>query len=206
MRKPSEYIAAAAARVRDSLMSDCSLALAHGDRTATVTRVTTLSRGADAVSDSGVSESIRVLALASDLPDIAQGDPAELDDTFRCVTSVRLDPSRTMQYIGLSSPFDEVQATYGGTRRGTSAAYEINPTLPVLLHDDGNADDYSGALAPTYARRFTAAIRATDWTYDDPPEPSDTIDAIYHGEAVALKVSTVTPHAGWYILQCRTRG
>lgn len=206
MRKPSEFIAAAVRGVRDNLMSDCSRTLAHGCEVGRVTLATTMSRGEDAVSESGVTESMRVLALAADFPDITKGDPAKLDGTLRAVTSVRLDPSRTMQYVGLSAPFKAYSAVYTGTRRGAGGAGDIQHNASILVLDAGNATDYPDAIAPTYERRFLVAIRAADWTYPTTPEVSDNINAAIEGKPLTLKVSVVTRHVGWFILQCRARG
>ena len=64
MRKPSEYIPAAMAKLRRSLIPDCSEVLRHGGRSAEVTRVGAVSKGGDSVTDSDVNENVRVLADA----------------------------------------------------------------------------------------------------------------------------------------------
>ena len=72
--------------------------------------------------------------------------------------------------------------------------------------ENGTADNYTDALAPTYATAYTVAVRRTDWPEVSDPEPSDTIEVAPDGHPLILKVSTVTRHGGWYILKCRTRG
>ena len=93
MRKPSEYLPAAVKGIRCRLMPDCSETLRQGERSATVTRVGTTSRGEDALTDSDVSEGVRVLALAADFPDISKGRLVSLSGAWRIVTNARTDPA-----------------------------------------------------------------------------------------------------------------
>ena len=83
MRKPSEYIAAAARNIRDRLMDDCRMRLTHGDESAMVTCAASVTRGEDEVTDFGASEQVRVLSLASDFPTITKGSVATLGEHTR---------------------------------------------------------------------------------------------------------------------------
>ena len=53
MRKPSEYVPAAMAKLRGGSLSGCSEVLRHGGRTATVTRIGKAKRGGDEVTVAG---------------------------------------------------------------------------------------------------------------------------------------------------------
>ena len=83
--------------------------------------------------------------------------------------------------------------------------FQFQHPLDILLLENGTADNFSDALAPTYATAYTVAVRLADWPEVSSPEPSDTIEVAPDGHPLILKVSTVTRHGGWYILKCRTR-
>jgi len=206
MRKPCEYVAAAMARLRGSSLSGCSEALRHGERGATVTRVGPAQRGGDEVTEAGVAENCRVLAYVADFPGLKTGEAVELGETLRVVTSCATGPVNALLTIGLSAEFEKCPAAYKGTRRENGKARTIQHPLDILLLENGTADNYTDALAPTYATAYIAAIRRADWPEVSDPEPSDTIEVAPDGHPLTLKVSTVTRHDGWYILKCRTRG
>ena len=213
MRTPSQYVAASMAKLQGSLLPDCSATLRHGDEVGTVTRVGSVARGEDAVAESDIPEACRVLANPSDFPCMAKGDAVQLFDggpgeSLRVVTSATADISRSILTVGLSNPFETHGAAYRGTRRESGRVRNIAFSLNVLTLENGRAATYTEALAPTYAENYLVAIRVADWLETSDPEPSDSIDAAdVRGNApVSLKVSTVTRHDGWYILQCRTKG
>ena len=205
MRKPSEYVAAAKARLRGSLHPDCSEVLRHGERTAKVTRIGSPYVGTDPLTGDDVAEAVRVLAFVADFPALCKGEAVELGQTFRVVTSCRMDIAGAGYTVGLSAAFDKCPAAYKGTRRENGKARTIQHPLDILLLENGTADNYTDALAPTYATAYIAAIRRADWPEVSDPEPSDTIEVAPDGHPLTLKVSTVTRHGGWYILKCRTR-
>ena len=206
MRKPSEYVAAAKARLRDSLIPDCSEVLRHGERAAKVTRIGSPSVGDDPLTGEDVAEAVHVLAFVADFPTLCKGAAVELEGTFRVVTSCRMDIAGAGYVVGLSAAFEKCPAAYSGTRRESGSVRRLKHPLDVLLLETGTADNYADALAPTYATAYIVAVRRTDWPEVSDPEPSDTIEVAPGGHPLALKVSTVTRHDGWYILKCRTRG
>jgi len=203
MRKPHEYVSAAMAKLRGSSLSGCSEVLRHGEQYATVICVGTSQRGGDEVSDAGVSENCRVLANVADFPVLQIGDAVELGTSLRVVTSCN---SGHLLTVGLSAAFEKCPAAYTGTRREAGHVRQIKHPLDILLLESGTADNFTDAIAPTYATAYTAAIRRADWPEVTDPEPSDTIEVAPDGHPLTLKVSTVTRHGGWYILKCRTRG
>ncbi|MBQ1429090.1 MAG: hypothetical protein IIZ06_05425 [Kiritimatiellae bacterium] len=161
---------------------------------------------ADPVSESAPAEEARYIANAADFPTLDQGAAVELDGTLRVVVSLRQDPVGATFTVGLSAAFDKCPAAYRGTRREDGAARSIQHPLDILLLENGTADNYSDAFAPTFAEAYLAAIRADDWPETSAPDPSDTIEVAPGGHPLVLKVSTVTRHGGWYILKCRTKG
>ena len=160
---------------------------------------------AEAVSDTAPAEAARYVANAADFPTLDEGAAVELGESLRVVVSMKSDPVGATFTIGLSAEFEKCPAAYKGTRRENGKARTIQHPLDVLLLENGTADNYADALAPTYATAYTVAVRRTDWPEVSDPEPSDTIEVAPDGHPLTLKVSTVTRHGGWYILKCRTR-
>lgn len=206
MRKPSEYVAAAKARLRDSLIPDCSEVFRHGERTAKVTRIGSPSVGDEPLNGEDVAEAVRILAFVADFPELCKGEAVELGQTFRVVTSCKKDIAGAGYTVGLSAAFEKCPAAYSGTRRESGHVRQIKHPIDVLILETGTADNYADALAPTYATAYTVAVRRTDWPEVTDPEPSDALEVAPDGHPLTLKVSTVTRHDGWYILKCRTRG
>lgn len=160
---------------------------------------------AEAVSDAAPAEAARYVANAADFPTLEQGAVVELGESLRVVVSMKTDPVGATFTVGLSAEFEKCPAAYKGTRRENGKARTIQHPLDILLLENGTADNYTDALAPTYATAYTAAIRRDDWPEVSDPEPSDTIEVAPDGHPFILKVSTVTRYGGWYILKCRTR-
>lgn len=160
---------------------------------------------AEAVSDAAPAEAARYVANAADFPTLEQGAAVELGESLRVVVSMKADPVGATFTVGLSAEFEKCPAAYKGTRRENGKARTIQHPLDILLLENGTADNYTDALAPTYATAYIAAIRRADWPEVTDPEPSDTIEVAPDGHPLTLKVSTVTWHGGWYILKCRTR-
>ena len=160
---------------------------------------------AEAVSDTAPAEAVRYVANAADFPTLDEGAAVELDESLRVVVSMKTDPVGATFTVGLSAEFEKCPAAYKGTRREAGRVLQIKHPLDVLLLENGTADNFSDALAPTYATAYTVAVRRTDWPEVKDPEPSDTIEVAPDGHPLILKVSTVTRHGGWYILKCRTR-
>lgn len=160
---------------------------------------------AEAVSDTAPAEAARYVANAADFPTLEQGAAVELGESLRVVVSMKTDPVDATFTVGLSAEFEKCPAAYKGTRRENGKARTIQHPLDILLLENGTADNYTDALAPTYATAYIAAIRRADWPEVTDPEPSDTIEVAPDGHPLTLKVSTVTRHGGWYILKCRTR-
>jgi len=161
---------------------------------------------AEAVSDAAPEEAARYVANAADFPTLEQGAAVELGESLRVVVSMKTDPVGATFTVGLSAEFEKCPAAYKGTRRENGKARTIQHPLDILLLENGTADNYADALAPTYATAYIAAIRADDWPETSAPDPSDTIEVAPGGHPLVLKVSTATRHGGWYILKCRTRG
>lgn len=161
---------------------------------------------AEAVSDAAPAEAARYVANAADFPTLEQGAAVELGESLRVVVSMKSDPVGATFTVGLSAEFEKCPAAYKGTRREAGHVRQIKHPLDILLLENGTADNYADALAPTYATAYTVAVRRADWPEVSDPEPSDTIEVAPGGHPITLKVSTVTRHDGWYILKCRTRG
>ena len=160
---------------------------------------------AETVSDAAPAEAARYVANAADFPTLEQGAAVELGESLRVVVSMKTDPVGATFTVGLSAEFEKCPAAYKGTRRENGKARTIQHPLDILLLENGTADNYTDALAPTYATAYIAAIRRAAWPEVSDPEPSDTIEVSPDGHPLTLKVSTVTRHGGWYILKCRTR-
>ena len=206
MRKPCEYVTAAMAKLRGSSLSGCSEVLRHGERAAKVTRVGQSQRGGDEVTEAEVSENCRVLAYVADFPKLKNGEAVELGTTLRVVTSCTTGPINALLTVGLSAAFENCPALYKGTRREDGNVRAIRHTVDLLLLENGVAENYTDAIAPTYATAYIAAIRRDDWPEESAPEVSDTMEVAPGGLPFVLKVSSVTRHDGWYLLKCRTKG
>ena len=161
---------------------------------------------AEALSDAAPAEAARYVANAADFPTLEQGAAVELGGSLRVVVSMKTDAVGATFTVGLSAEFEKCPAAYKGTRREDGKARTIRHPLDILILESGTADNFSDALAPTYATTYTVAVRRTDWPEVTDPEPSDTIEVAPDGHPLTIKVSTVTRHGGWYILKCRTRG
>ena len=160
---------------------------------------------AEALSDAAPAEAARYVANAADFPTLEQGAAVELGGSLRVVVSMKTDAVGATFTVGLSAEFEKCPAAYKGTRREDGKARTIRHPLDILILESGTADNFSDALAPTYATAYTVAVRRTDWPEVTDPDPSDTIEVAPDGQPLTLKVSTVTRHGGWYILKCRTR-
>lgn len=161
---------------------------------------------AEPVSDAAPAEAASFVANAADFPTLDEGAAVELDGSLRAVVSMKIDAVGATVTVGLSAEFEKCPAAYTGTRREAGHVRQIKHPLDILLLENGTADNFADALAPTYATAYTVAIRRDDWPEVTAPDPSDTIEVAPGGHPLTLKVSTVTRHDGWYILKCRTRG
>lgn len=195
MRKPSEYLPAAVKGIRGRLMPDCSETLRQGERSATVTRVGTTSRGEEALTDSDVVEGVRVLALAADFPDISKGRLVSLSGTWRIVTAARTDPACATLSLGLSAPLDEMTAAY--RRPGT----QIRQPLHVLAVESDVLEAWADNLAPTASRGWFVAFASTDWLETTDPRIGDELTL----DAATMRVASVAKHDGYWLLTCRSR-
>ena len=160
---------------------------------------------AEPVSDTAPAEAARYVANAADFPTLDEGAAVELDGSLRAVVSMKTDAVGATVTVGLSAEFEKCPAAYKGTHREAGHVRQIKHPLDILLLENGTADNFADALAPTYATAYTVAIRRDDWPEVTAPDPSDTIEVAPDGHPLTLKVSTVTRHGGWYILKCRTR-
>lgn len=193
---------------------EATATMRHGDESGTI--VQSSSRDfAGAVSESAPDEAAQYVANAGDFPTLEVGSAVEIyvenaphisSPSFRSVVSIKGDAVGATLTIGISAEFDKCPASYSGTRRVDGSVRNVRHSLDVLIHEEGTADNYTDAIAPTYATAYTIAIRSADWPEITPPEAGDKIEAAPDYGAVVLKVSTVTRHGGWYILKCRTRG
>lgn len=143
----------------------------------------------------------RFYVNASHFPLLDIGEAVLLDDRLRTVTELHRDAVDATLNIGLSKPFSRVNAIISGVRRSR----RFREGVSVLYAENGTAENYQGAIAPTYANAYTIAISVDEWRVENPPEPSDTIDFAPRGYGETLKVSTVTKSNGCYILKCRTK-
>lgn len=184
---------------------EATATMRHREECGTVAQATSRDF-AEPVSDDSPNEVARFVANAADFPTLDSGAAVEVGETFRVVVSLKADPVGATYTIGVSDAFGKVAAAYSGTRRESGTPRQLNHPLNILLLENGVADNFSDALAPTYATSYTAAIRREDWPEISDPEPSDTFAIVSGGIRHTLKVSTVTRHDGWYILKCRTKG
>lgn len=195
MRRPSEYLSAALAAIRDSLMPDCSESLVHGGRSATATRVGSYSRGGDALTDSGVSEAVRVLASAAAFPELSKGSLVSLSGAWRIVTDARTDPAGATLHVGLSAPLGPARAAY--RRPGT----HVRQTVDVLAVEGDALEPASDAFAPTTCRQWLVAVAADGWFEPTEPQMGDELTLA----AAVVRVAEVARRDGHWILTCRAR-
>lgn len=178
--------------------------LAHGEYTAKVTRAASTRRGEDEVQGGySLNESVRVLALASDFPDISKGDAADLDGSFRIVTSVRRDPSLASVYVGLSDAFDRESAAYRGER---SNGVVIVGTVPCAIMREAAQDEFEGVEGPSSGiRSFSVYIRKADFRQFGCAEPKtgDSI-TLRGGERYrVVSVDEASANKDFYTLRAR---
>ena len=149
MRKPSEYLPAAMSGLRGRLMPDCSEVLVYCWRSAAVTRVGTPKRGENTASDFEPIEAVRVLASFSDFTEMAKWATVTLRDTPRIVTSVKVDPSRSVLTIGMTDPLEPVVWT-------RDAAPHNSATFNAAIDERGP----SQSAGPTYEPVVADAVKA----------------------------------------------
>lgn len=197
-----------------SAAPEATATMRHGEEHGTIVQASSRDF-AGAVSDMAPDEAARYVANAADFPTLEVGSAVEIavanaphisSPSFRAIVSMKLDAVGATVTIGMSAEFDKCPASYIGTRRAGNAVRTLRHSLDVLILENGTADNFTDALAPTYATAYTVAIRRADWPEEAGPEIGDTIEAAPDYGAIVLKVSTVTRHDGWYILKCRTRG
>jgi len=213
MRKPSEYVAAAKAHLRDSLIPDCSEVMRHGERTAKVTRIGSPSVGGEPIMGDEPAENCRVLAMASDFPELSRGEAVELSKreasapSFHVVTSCTADIAGAGYTVGLSAPFEKCPAAYSGRRRESGRVRELYFPISALVLETGAGGGYADGIAPDMETTYTVAIRRADWPEVSDPEVSDTLRVDGRNfQTATLAVAAVTRHDGWYMLKCRSRG
>lgn len=195
MRKPSEYLPAALKGLRSRLMPDCSETLRHGEHSATVTRTGNPSRGEDALTDSEVSEDVRVLATAADFPEVSKGSLVEMSGKWRIVTSARTDPALASLSIGLSAPLDEVLVKY--RRPGT----QIRQSIVALAVEKEVLDAWGDNFAPTSTRGWFVAFSQTDWLENTEPHIGDELEI----DERTMRCAAVAKRDGYFFLTCRAR-
>ena len=195
MRKPSEYLPSAVAGLRSRLMPDCSETLCHAGMSAVVTRVGSLSRGEDAMSGADVNEDVRVLALASDFPELENGRLVSLSGKWRIVTSARTDPAAATLSVGMSAELEKCRASY--RRPGTKIAQPVD-----VLAVEGEVIDPNGeAFAPTPFRQWHVAVPEDGWYEPTEPQVGDEITI----DGTTMRVAAVAKRDGYWILTCRER-
>jgi len=187
-------------------VSDATHTMRHGENENGAVVQSSSRNFAEPVSDTAPAEAASFIANAADFPTLDEGAAVELDGSLRAVVSMKTDAVGATVTVGLSAEFEKCPAAYKGTRREAGHVRQIKHPLDILLLENGTADNFADALAPTYATAYTVAIRRDDWPEVTAPDPSDTIEVAPGGHPLTLKVSTVTRHDGWYILKCRTRG
>lgn len=193
MRKPSEYLPAAVRGLRSRLMPDCSMLLCHAGRSAVVTRVGSLSRGEDALTDSDLSEGVRVVALAIDFPELSKGSLVSLSGKRRIVTSARTDPAASTLSVGMSAELEKCRASY--RRPGTKIAQPVD-----VLAVEGEAVEPNGdAFAPTPCRQWHVAVPEEGWYEPTEPQVGDRLEL----DGANLRVASVAKRDGFWILEAR---
>ena len=186
--------------------ADAAQTMRHGETERGLVVQSSSRKYGDPVSDNAPEEAAQIVANAADFPTLEEGAAIELGASLRVVTSLKSDPVGATYTVGVSAAFDKTPATYKGTRRENARARSFAHPLDVLLLEGGTADGYADAIAPSYSTVYTVAIRREDWPEVSAPEVSDAIEVAPAGHPLALKVSTVAAHGGWFILKCRTRG
>ena len=176
-------------------MPDCSMLLCHAERCAKVTRVGSLSRGEDALTDSDVSEGVRVVALAADFPELTKGSLVSLSGKRHIVTNARTDPAAASMVVGMSAALDEVRVAY--SRPGT----KIRFPLDALAVESDVIEPVSDSFAPTASRAWFVAVSADQWTEPTEPQIGDALAL----DGVNLRVSAVAKRDGFWILTARAR-
>ena len=184
---------------------EATATMRHGEESGTVAQASSRDF-AEPVSADSPAETARFVADAADFPTLGSGAAVEIGDSLRVVVSLKLDPVGATYTIGVSDSFENVAVAYTGTRRENGAARQFSHPLDILIIENGVADNFADALAPTYAISYTAAIRRKDWPETTDPEPSDVFAIVADGLKRTVKVSAVTRHDGWYILKCRAKG
>lgn len=197
MRTPSEYVAAAVRSLRSNAMRDCGMRLTRGGLSATVTRVGTVSRGEDTVTESGPAESVRVLCLVSDFPELDRGDVVELDASLRVVTSARTDPAKASMTVGLSDRLERVTASWRGRRAGR----EMFVPVGLFARCDGQVTEYADGYAPVTFQAWTLVVPCESWTGSTPPQIGDEV--VFDGEK--LRVSKSDRRDRHYVISARGR-
>lgn len=189
-----------------STLPDATHIMRHGEAEVGQVVQSSSREFASTVTEDAPVVAARFIANAGIFPTMDEGEAVELDGTLRVVVECKADPVGATFTLGLSAPFDKAQLSYTGQRRTDGATRTVIAAINALFLEDGTADTYANAFAPSYARSYTIAIRREDWTETSDPEPSDTLELAPDGiVGITVKVSSVTRHDGWYILKCRAK-
>ena len=174
-------------------MPDCSEALCHAGRSAVVTRVGSLLRGGDAMAWEDVNEDVRVIALASNFPELENGRLVSLSGKWRIVTSVRTDPAAATLSVGMSAELEKCRASY--RRPGTKIAQPVD-----VLAVEGEVIEPNGeAFAPTPFRQWHVAVPEEGWYEQTEPQVGDRMDL----DGTSLRVASVAKRDGFFIIEAR---
>lgn len=165
MRKPSEYVAAAKARLRDSLIPDCAETMRHGERSATVTRIGSPSIGDDPISGDDFAERVRVLAFVADFPTLRKGEAVKLGQTLHVVTSCKEDIAKAGYVVGLSDRLRP--AAYSFTHRvdGTLRT----KAFPVMVLVDDSGGTVEDVTLAGLGKVYKLFVIQKEWPEPTPP-------------------------------------
>lgn len=204
MRRPSEYVPAALARLRGSLIPDCAEVMRHGDSSAQVVRVGSRSRSEDTMTETDVSEFFRVLAFSSDFPRLAKGEAVELERAgqspeLHIVTAIRSDITGDALTVGLSAAFTESDMGYDGRRSTIGGVRRVRFSARALTLEMPGDIIVAESSTGTTADRRMVCIASAQWPDETPPQTGDKI-ALASG---SYAVKSVRPAVGYWILEAR---
>ena len=195
MRKPSEYVAAAKARLRDSLIPDCAETMRHGERSATVTRIASPSIGDDPISGDDFAERVRVLAFVADFPMLRKGEAVMLGQTLHVVTSCKEDIAKAGYVVGLSDRLRP--AAYSFTHRVDGTLRTKSFPVMVLVDDSGGTVD--DVTTSAQGKMHKVLLVQDEWPEATPPHAGAAV-TLYDGTRLAVqKVERRLPN-GYIIL------
>ena len=196
----ADAVASALSAVAAALPSLSKTMEADG-ATGSVVIASSMDKGVDAISGDTASEELRVVAQASDFPELSRMSLVTFDDSPRLVTSLR-NTGNAALFIGLSAEMQSSECAVTGSRRARGIAL----TAPALvLRDSAAPESMADAYAVNDTPHYWILIRCDDWTENGEPMIGDSFRFVEKMTEVTAVAASVQTHPGYWLISARGR-